>query len=111
MKAEFSIEPSQKVKLVTQGNKIFVFITLNPIYVTRKDDEGNDTSYWEVDYNEFTVPLGTDVQDILEHPENYLEHTEYVIPTYEERIEALESAVFEIAESLFYEIAEDAANG
>lgn len=101
MKAEFSIEPLQKVKLVTQGNKIFVFITLNPVYVTRKDDEGNDTSYWEVDYNEFTVPLGSDVQDILEHPERYLEQTNYSIPTYAERIEALESAVYEIAEVLY----------
>lgn len=101
MKAEYAMQPTEKVKLVTQGNKIFVFITLNPTYKNRKDEEGNDTSYWEVDYNEFTVPLGSDVQDILEHPENYLEQAHYIIPTYEERIEALESAVYEIAEALY----------
>ena len=101
MKASYAIQPTEKVKIVTQGDKIFVFITLNPVYKTEKDLEGNDTGYWEVDYNYFTVPLGTDVQDILEHPENYLEHREYSIPTYEERLEALESAVFEMAMEMY----------
>ena len=63
MKAEFFDEPKERVKLVTQGNKIFVFISLNP--------------------------------------EKYLEQTNYSIPTYAERIEALESAVYEIAGVLY----------
>ena len=101
MKAEFFDEPKERVKLVTQGNKIFVFISLNPEKRQKTDEEGNVIDYWEVDYNEFTVPLGTDVQDILEHPENYLEHREYSIPTYKERLEAMESAVFEMAMEMY----------
>ena len=101
MKAEFLDEPIERVKLVTQGNKIFVFISLNPEKKQKTDEEGNVIDYWEVDYNEFAVPLGSDVQDILEHPEKYLEQTNYSIPTYAERIEALESAVYEIAGVLY----------
>ena len=101
MKAEFFDEPKERVKLVTQGNKIFVFISLNPEKKQKTDEKGNVIDYWEVDYNEFTVPLGSDVQDILEHPDNYLERTNYSVPTYAERIEALESAVYEIAGVLY----------
>lgn len=82
MKERFS-QPQQRVKTITSGEKIYIFLCLNETQGTETYPdigEGQTTeSYYEYDYNEIIgdadkLPL----EDIQAYPEQYLnyEYTE-----------------------------------
>ena len=102
MKARFS-QPQQRVKTITSGEKIYIFLCLNETQGTESYPdmgEGQTTeTYYEYDYNEIVgptdkLPLG----DIQANPENYLDY-EYTEKTDDpgekalEEIEKLKSAI------------------
>lgn len=78
MKARFS-QPQQRVKMITSGEKIYIFLCLNETQGTETYPdmgEGQTTeTYYEYDYNEIIgsseeLPL----DDIREHPGNYINY-------------------------------------
>ena len=78
MKARFT-QPQLPVRIVTAGNKTYVFICLNETQGTETyPDMGEGEtieSYYEYDYNEIIGPVSEiPVDDIQLHPENYLEY-------------------------------------
>ena len=82
MKARFT-QPQLPVRIVTAGNKTYVFICLNETQGTETyPDMGEGEtieSYYEYDYNEISGPFDKiPVDDIQAHPEQYLnyEYTE-----------------------------------
>lgn len=82
MKARFS-QPQKRVKMITSGEKTYIFLCLNEtqgteVYPDRGDGQTTE-AYYEYDYNEIVgltdrLPL----DDIQAHPEQYLnyEYTE-----------------------------------
>lgn len=78
MKARFS-QPQQRVKMITSGEKIYIFLCLNEtqgteVYPDRGDGQTTE-AYYEYDYNEIVgltdrLPL----DDIQANPENYLDY-------------------------------------
>ena len=78
MKARFS-QPQQRVKMITSGEKTYIFLCLNEtqgteVYPDRGDGQTTE-AYYEYDYNEIVgltdrLPL----DDIQAHPENYLDY-------------------------------------
>lgn len=78
MKARFS-QPQQRVKTITSGEKIYIFLCLNETQGTETyPDMGEGEtieSYYEYDYNEIIGPVSEiPVDDIQLHPGNYLEY-------------------------------------
>lgn len=78
MKARFS-QPQQRVKMITSGEKTYIFLCLNKtqgteVYPDRGDGQTTE-AYYEYDYNEIVgltdrLPL----DDIQANPENYLDY-------------------------------------
>lgn len=78
MKARFT-QPQLPVRIVTAGNKTYVFICLNETQGTEKyPDMGEGQTaetYYEYDYNEISGPTDKiPLDDIQAHPENYLDY-------------------------------------
>lgn len=102
MKARFS-QPQLPVKTVAAGDKTYIFICLNEMQGTESYPDmgkGQTTeAYYEYDYNEIVGPTEKlPLDDIQEHPENYLDY-EYTEKTDDpgekvlEEIEKLKSAI------------------
>lgn len=96
MKARFS-RPQQRVKTITSGEKIYIFLCLNETQGAESypdmGDGATTESYYEYDYNEIIgketeLPL----EDIQVHPENYLTYEAPRKKTIEERLSELEYA-------------------
>lgn len=78
MKARFS-QPQLPVKMITSGEKTYIFLCLNEtqgteVYPDRGDGQTTE-AYYEYDYNEIVgltdrLPL----DDIQANPENYLDY-------------------------------------
>lgn len=84
MKARFS-QPQQRVKTITSGEKIYIFLCLNEQQKseTYEDPDGGQTqeNYYEYDYNEICGPEPEiPVADIQSHPENYLDYQYTPVP-------------------------------
>lgn len=87
------------VQVSTVDNTTYVYIYLNEQEVKREalsENEKESTQY-EYDYNEFSFSDGTlDINDIKEHPENYMEaltvenKVHEAAPSIEERVSAIE---------------------
>ena len=82
MKARFS-QPQQRVKTITSGEKIYIFLCLNETQGTETYPDMGDgqttENYYEYDYNEIIGPTNNlPLDDIQAHPEQYLnyEYTE-----------------------------------
>lgn len=78
MKARFS-QPQPPVNVIRSEGKIYVFICLNEKQGTETyQDMGEgqtEESYYKYDYNEISGPEDEiPVEDIQEHPDNYLEY-------------------------------------
>ena len=81
MKARFS-QPQQRVKTITYGEKIYIFLCLNETQGTETYPDMGDgqttEAYYEYDYNEIVGPTDKlPLDDIQANPENYLDY-EYV---------------------------------
>ncbi len=96
MKARFS-RPQQRVKTITSGEKIYIFLCLNETQGAESypdmGDGATTESYYEYDYNEIIgketeLPL----EDIQAHPENYLTYEAPKKKTIEERLAELEKS-------------------
>lgn len=78
MKARFS-QPQQRVKMITSGEKTYIFLCLNEtqgteVYPDRGDGQTTE-AYYEYDYNEIIGPADAlPLEDIQAHPENYLDY-------------------------------------
>lgn len=78
MKARFS-QPQQRVKTITSGEKIYIFLCLNETqgmetYPDMGDGQTTET-YYEYDYNEIIGPAeALPLEDIQEYPENYINY-------------------------------------
>lgn len=78
MKARFS-QPQQRVKTITSGEKIYIFLCLNETQGTETYPDMGDgqkqEAYYEYDYNEIIGPSDKlPLEDIQAHPENYLDY-------------------------------------
>ena len=78
MKARFS-RPQQRVKTITSGEKIYIFLCLNETQGTESfpdmGEEQTTETYYEYDYNEIVGPTDKlPLDDIQVHPENYLDY-------------------------------------
>lgn len=79
MKARFS-QPQQRVKTITSGEKIYIFLCLNETqgtetYPDMRDGQTTET-YYEYDYNEIIAPADAlPLEDIQAHPGDYLDYT------------------------------------
>ena len=98
MKARFS-QPQQRVKTITSGEKIYIFLCLNETQGTETYPDMGDgqtqESYYEYDYNEIIGPSDKlPLEDIQAHPENYLDYK------YTEKIEDPEEKALEEIEKL-----------
>ena len=72
MKARFS-QPQQRVKTITSGEKIYIFLCLNETQGTETYPDMGDgqkqEAYYEYDYNEISGPFDKiPVDDIQAHP-------------------------------------------
>lgn len=82
MKARFS-QPQQRVKMITSGEKTYIFLCLNEtqgteVYPDMGDGQTQEI-YYEYDYNEIIGPADAlPLEDIQANPERYLnyEYTE-----------------------------------
>lgn len=106
MKARFS-QPQQRVKTITSGEKIYIFLCLNETQGTETYPdigEGQTTeSYYEYDYNEIIgdadkLPL----EDIQAYPENYLDYVykDEASETVEQKLQTLTKSLAENSESI-----------
>lgn len=90
-KAKFS-EQQPKVTIVTKGDKDFFFLCLNE-ELTSEQYEDKDYPYYQYDYNEIVEDAGKiDHDDITEHPEKYLYHTQETEKTLEEQVAELKES-------------------
>ena len=83
MKARFS-QPQQRVKTITSGEKIYIFLCLNETQGTETYPDMGDgktqESYYEYDYNEIVGPADKlPIDDIREHPDQYINYA-YNVP-------------------------------
>lgn len=79
MKARFS-QPQQRVKTITSGEKIYIFLCLNETQGTESYPDMGDgqttETYYEYDYNEIIAPPDAlPLEDIQAHPGDYLDYT------------------------------------
>lgn len=71
IKARF-FDPQPPVKVVDDGDVVYIFICLNEEQKTEKYD-GEITSYLEYDYNEFREEKSQiNLEDVMRNPEKYL---------------------------------------
>ena len=98
IKATSTVKQSP-VQVSRVDDMTYVYIYLNEQEVKREalsENEKESTQY-EYDYNEFSFIDGTlDINDIKEHPENYMEaltvekKVHEAVPTIDERVSAIE---------------------
>lgn len=96
MKARFS-QPQQRVKTITSGEKIYIFLCLNETQGTESYPDMGDgqttETYYEYDYNEIIAPADAlPLEDIQAHPEDYIDYT-YQPAESDPGIQALEEIV------------------
>ena len=96
MKARFS-QPQQRVKTITSGEKIYIFLCLNETQGTETypdmGERQTTETYYEYDYNEIIGPADAlPLEDIQAHPENYLDYkyTEKIEDPGEKALEEIE---------------------
>lgn len=106
MKARFS-QPQQRVKTITSGEKIYIFLCLNETQGTESFPdmgEGQTTeTYYEYDYNEIVGPTDKlPLDDIQAHPENYLDYVykDEASETVEQKLQTLTKSLAENSESI-----------
>lgn len=77
VKARFLSE-QQPVKVVNDGEKVYVFICLNGVKGVHKynmDESNTSEEYIEYDYNEFVTHKGEiDIDDVYTNPDKYLNY-------------------------------------
>jgi len=106
MKARFS-QPQQRVKTITSGEKIYIFLCLNETQGTETYSDMGDgqttESYYEYDYNEIIgdadkLPL----EDMQAYPENYLDYVykDEASETVEQKLQTLTKSLAENSESI-----------
>lgn len=106
MKARFS-QPQQRVKTITSGEKIYIFLCLNETQGTETYPDMGDgqttESYYEYDYNEIIgdadkLPL----EDMQAYPENYLDYVykDEASETVEQKLQTLTKSLAENSESI-----------
>lgn len=87
------------VQVSTVDNTTYVYIYLNEKEVKREaiGESESDSTQYEYDYNEFSFSKDAlDINDIKEHPENYMEaltvekKVHEAVPSIEERVSAIE---------------------
>lgn len=112
MKARFS-QPQQRVKTITSGEKIYIFLCLNETQGTETYPDMGDgqtqETYYKYDYNEIIGPADAlPLEDIQAHPENYLDY-EFAenTKTIEERLSALEQVQAQM-DGIFEEVVNNA---
>lgn len=79
IKAKFTSE-QQPVRIVEDGNKVYVYICLNGVHGADVQDgvDGGQLAeeYIEYEYNEFVADKDSiDLDDVRNNPENYLDYT------------------------------------
>ena len=91
MKASFDVE-QPSVKILEDGDKIYIFIAVNGTWVDHKYDEAEMTKrVWECDYREIVTEKGNiDINKVKANPEKYLEWTEEKEKTAFEKIAELQ---------------------
>lgn len=106
MKARFS-QPQQRVKTITSGEKIYIFLCLNETQGTETYPDMGDgqkqEAYYEYDYNEIIgdadkLPL----EDMQAYPENYLDYVykDEASETVEQKLQTLTKSLAENSESI-----------
>lgn len=65
-----------KVLVQKLNDTAYIFINLNESLMTEVDEEGVEHTYYQYDFNSFTVPTSEDklVKDIETNPEKYIEY-------------------------------------
>ena len=106
MKARFS-QQQQRVKTITSGEKIYIFLCLNETQGTETYPDMGDgqkqEAYYEYDYNEIIgdadkLPL----EDMQAYPENYLDYVykDEASETVEQKLQTLTKSLAENSESI-----------
>ena len=92
-------EKQEAVQVSKVEDMTYVYIYLNEKEVKKEalSENEKETTQYEYDYNEFKFKNDTlDINDIKEHPENYMDEVKVVekvheaVPTLEERVSAIE---------------------
>lgn len=99
MTKAMTTERQEAVQVSRVDDMTYVYIYLNEKEVKREaiGENESDSTQYEYDYNEFKFKNDTlDINDIKEHPENYMEaltvekKVHEAVPTIEERVSAIE---------------------
>lgn len=102
MTARF-LEEQPPVKIVKIGGKAYIYICLNGVQKNEMYDQDGErqlTEYYEYDYNEFTLPVTADLENVRENPEKYLNYTEEEEETDAQKIERQSRRIDELTECL-----------
>ena len=98
-KARFDVQ-QPNVKVVSTADYDYVFICLNETQKNEETEYGS-LSYFEYDYNEIIEKVGVlDLNDIREHPDNYLNYMKEKELTNEEKIASLEAKNSELSSTI-----------
>ena len=91
-KAIYDTKP-QALTVTKDSGTAYAQITANAEEHTAKDEEGNDYTYWEVDFNEIIGPESELPLDEIEaDPESFLDY-QYSAKTTEQKVADLNDAV------------------
>ena len=99
---EIKTEKQEAVQVSTVEDMTYVYIYLNEKEVKKEalSENEKETTQYEYDYNEFKFKNDTlNINDIKEHPENYMDEVKVVekvheaSPTLEERVSAIEEVL------------------
>lgn len=65
-----------KVLVQKVNGKAYIFINLNESFMTEVDEEGAEHTYYQYDFNSFTVPTSEEqlIKGIEANPEKYIEY-------------------------------------
>lgn len=102
MTARF-LEEQPTVKIVKIGDKAYIYICLNGVQKNEMYDQDGErqlTEYYEYDYNEFTLPVTADLENVRENPEKYLNYSEEEEETDAQKIERQSRRIDELTEYL-----------
>jgi adenylate cyclase class IV len=96
------------VEISSCRNKSFVFIHLNEVEKTETDEEGNEHTYYEYDFNEFSgLTESLPIEDIRMHPEYYLHYSqdnrtvEQKVDDHSISISELEQCIMDMSEIIY----------
>ena len=102
MTARF-LEEQPPVKIVKIEGKAYIYICLNGVQKNEMYDQDGErqlTEYYEYDYNEFTLPVTADLENVRENPEKYLNYSEEEEETDAQKIERQSRRIDELTECL-----------